>query len=157
MKEYTIGALFTHNFSHVLMVHKTKPDWQKGKMNLPGGKIEDNETVFECVSREFTEETGLAVPYWKYIGMIENIELDYKVHFLTAVLSKGDYHAAKSLTDELVEWVYVNEIFRNQNKFISNIPWLVCFAENMHNQNNFDVLQFGHFKYSKENSVFYTM
>lgn len=43
----------------VLLIEKLKPEWQKGKFNLPGGKIEPNESIHEAAQRELQEETGI--------------------------------------------------------------------------------------------------
>lgn len=59
MKKYTIGALFTPDFRRVLLIQKSRPEWQKGKLNLPGGHIEDDEDGPLCVAREFEEEAGV--------------------------------------------------------------------------------------------------
>ena len=42
----------------VLLIEKKHPAWQAGRFNLPGGKIEDEETIHEAASRELLEETG---------------------------------------------------------------------------------------------------
>lgn len=44
----------------VLLILRNKDDWQKGKLNLPGGKIEPGETPIEAAFRELKEETGIA-------------------------------------------------------------------------------------------------
>jgi 8-oxo-dGTP pyrophosphatase MutT (NUDIX family) len=41
-----------------LVVVKDKPAWQDGKLNLPGGKIEEGETPEEAATRELMEESG---------------------------------------------------------------------------------------------------
>ena len=41
-----------------LLVLKDKPAWQKGKLNLPGGKIEEGETPEQAATRELKEEAG---------------------------------------------------------------------------------------------------
>lgn len=43
----------------VLLIERQKPDWQEGKLNLVGGKINDDEDLIAAAEREFTEETGL--------------------------------------------------------------------------------------------------
>ena len=40
--------------SHVLLVQKLRPAWQVGKYNLPGGKIEEDETIHDAAVRELT-------------------------------------------------------------------------------------------------------
>lgn len=44
---------------HFLLIEKAKPAWQKGKFNLPGGKIEEGETPIEAAIRELWEESGI--------------------------------------------------------------------------------------------------
>ena len=43
----------------VLIVKKDRPEWQKGRYNLPGGKIEEGEFPEEAAIRELEEEAGL--------------------------------------------------------------------------------------------------
>ena len=42
----------------------------KDYLDIPGGKIEDNETSFETSIREFKEETGVIVKEQKYRGKL---------------------------------------------------------------------------------------
>lgn len=48
----------------VLLCLRLKDDWQKGKFNLIGGRIEKGESVIDAAIRELHEESGLspAVP-----------------------------------------------------------------------------------------------
>lgn len=161
MKRYTIGAVFNADFSRVLLILKNKPDWQKGKFNLPGGSMElvDNktgsnydkrktkwETPQECISREFKEETDLDIPFqnWQHIGTIDNPG-NYSVEFLTSIHYPELNGLPKSMTDEKVEWHDVDDLPQN---VISNIHWLVPFAKNIWKQGNADGLKFGKFEYA---------
>lgn len=45
--------------SKTLFVLKDRPNWQKGRLNLPGGKIEDGESPEQAALRELKEESGL--------------------------------------------------------------------------------------------------
>lgn len=145
MKKYTIGALFTPDFEEVLLIEKQRPDWQKGRLNFPGGHIEDGEVGCECVSREFKEEANVLIKPmdWFYIGMIEN-EGEYFVEFFAAVYNENEHGDVKSLTSEELHWVNCDKL---PSKVISNLHWLVPFAKNFFNQGNADNLAFGHFMY----------
>lgn len=151
MKKYTIGALFTPDFKRVLLILKSKPKWQAGKFNLPGGTIEEGEDCFECVSREFKEETNLDIPIenWHYIGKIENAD-NYYVEFLTSIYYESLNGKMEKLTDEQPVWVNSESLPDN---VISNLHWLIPFAKNVFNQGNADVLKFGNFSYKYENPI----
>ncbi len=43
----------------VVLVDKTSPSWQIGRLNLPGGKVEPGETPVRAAVRELREETSL--------------------------------------------------------------------------------------------------
>ena len=61
MKLLTVGIVFDAKLEQVLLVHKQKPDWQIGKLNGMGGKVEEGESVVECMSRECLEETCIEI------------------------------------------------------------------------------------------------
>ena len=44
----------------VAVVRKTKPSWQAGRFNFPGGKIEARESPLTAAIRENIEEVGIA-------------------------------------------------------------------------------------------------
>jgi 8-oxo-dGTP diphosphatase len=46
---------------HVLVAQRAKPGASKGLFTLPGGVVEAGETLLEAVTREVSEETGIAV------------------------------------------------------------------------------------------------
>lgn len=59
-KEYVLGFAFSRNGKEVVLIEKQKPDWQKGKINGIGGKIEaDDVNQLHAMIREFREETGV--------------------------------------------------------------------------------------------------
>src|SRR5882672_6915589 len=71
---YVCGFMMSYDLMQFLLIRKTHPEWQKGKLNGIGGKIERKEvltsndagweswlmeTPFEAMIREFHEETGI--------------------------------------------------------------------------------------------------
>lgn len=44
--------------AETLLVLKDKPAWQRGKLNLPGGKVEEGESPEQAATRELKEEAG---------------------------------------------------------------------------------------------------
>lgn len=61
--DYSIGLLHCHG--SIIMLRKAKPEWQKGKLNLPGGELLPDENFRECIIREFKQETGIDFLDWK--------------------------------------------------------------------------------------------
>src|SRR5687767_6774354 len=126
---YTIGALFTKDFGHVLLIGKEKPDWQKEKLNFPGGKVESDEDYAACISREFKEETDINIsPFdWALIGKIENGP-EYEVGFLTAVYDPEVHGEWCQTTKEIPFWIKTTEI--HNYRVVGNLYWLIPFAMN---------------------------
>jgi 8-oxo-dGTP diphosphatase len=59
MQEYVIVWTQRGNSQEeTLLVLKDKPEWQKGRLNLPGGSVEPGETPEQAATRELKEETG---------------------------------------------------------------------------------------------------
>lgn len=73
-KEYVLvypRVVNTRVCKEILLVEKDRPDWQKGRLNLVGGKIEPEETPEDAAIRELWEEAGLAaLPNVKTVGKI---------------------------------------------------------------------------------------
>ena len=59
MSMYVLGFIFSKE--RVLLIQKAKPEWQAGKMNGIGGKLEKFETLHNAMQRECLEETGINI------------------------------------------------------------------------------------------------
>jgi 8-oxo-dGTP pyrophosphatase MutT (NUDIX family) len=62
MKTYVLGFVFDRRYNNVLLVEKARPEWQAGKLNGLGGKVEVGELPAAAMIRELREETNQALP-----------------------------------------------------------------------------------------------
>lgn len=105
MTEYVCGFMFSEDRENVLLIQKDRPEWQAGKLNGVGGKIEfvDQERVkfdeafhnysvapcFYAMTREFKEEVG-----------IETHEQDW-THFATLEGSNSRVYCFKTVSNKI--------------------------------------------------------
>lgn len=59
MDYVVVFAKLVSNSDQILVVEKNKPEWQAGRYNLVGGKIEAGESPEQAAIRELEEESGL--------------------------------------------------------------------------------------------------
>src|SRR5688500_4592906 len=63
--DYVLALLFTADAREVVLVRKTRPPWQAGRVNALGGKLLDGESLVEAARREVREEAGVDVERWE--------------------------------------------------------------------------------------------
>lgn len=68
MKKYVLAFAFNEAANKIVLIEKQNPEWQRGKLNGVGGKIEKSETAEEAIVREFFEETGVCVNNFESFG-----------------------------------------------------------------------------------------
>ncbi len=95
--DYVVGIIWDEDFENCVLIRKNRPDWQAGKMNGVGGKIENNEIPLSAMIRECKEESGLDIQYWFELGS-KNVN-DGILYYFTANSNLGDI---QSMTDEVV-------------------------------------------------------
>lgn len=128
-QKYVVGFLFNEKRDRVLLIQKERPSWQKGLWNGVGGKIEENETRDHAMVREFEEETGLYVDYWRFYAVIRGVS--YTVYFYYAVSLEFD--VAKTTTDEIILDFPIKDI--PELAAIPNLVWLIPMALDKYVQN----------------------
>lgn len=117
MTDYVLGFLFDLKQKHVLLIKKNKPDWQKGKLNGVGGKIEI-ELPFDAMVREFKEETGIQYNNWREVCNMHGSDWNCRVFtgFSDLIWSYTN------LTDEVL---YIHHIESLPANCLPSIHWLV--------------------------------
>ncbi len=71
IRRYAVGGIICKNGT-VLLLRRRKNDFLGGIYDLPGGKVESNESLKAALSREVEEETSLRVRAIKrYLGFFD--------------------------------------------------------------------------------------
>jgi len=84
VRRYVLGFCFDFAYKHVVLIHKLKPDWQFGRLNGVGGKIEvgAGEGAVAAMVREFAEETGGSLGdrvEWRPFGRLRDAAGEWEV------------------------------------------------------------------------------
>lgn len=124
MIKYVCGFLFDKEVQNVILIEKQKPDWQKGKLNGVGGKVEGKEPRIEAMRREFQEETGLF--HEKWIRFCEISGTDWLVTFYYGIDDKNQFLYAETKEAEEVCLIEIDSL--DQFDCISNLQWLIPLA-----------------------------
>jgi ADP-ribose pyrophosphatase YjhB (NUDIX family) len=105
--------------SKVLMVRRKKEPF-KDRLALPGGFVNEGETVEEAMRREAMEETSLEVEPIDLLGVYSDPKRDPRKHIVTVVfigiiVGGGSSRAGDDAAS--IEWVKIADIERQQIAF----------------------------------------
>ncbi len=123
----------------ILFVKRTKQDWQEGRYNLIGGKIEEGETPIEAVERELLEESGLT-PFSIDVTdpplKIPDANIQYGIIkgswgiVYCFKVRTGMDQELKPFTGEVQpEWLYFDEV-KDSNLLIPNLKVIIPLMKN---------------------------
>lgn len=123
MNKFVVGFIFSKDKQQTLLIKKNRPNWQVGKYNGVGGKVEEGELPIAAMQRECIEECGLDIGVWKERGIIQGE--GYSVHVFLAEQSIQDMLIATTWnkTDESVSVFRLDELDLVQA--IPQLNWLV--------------------------------
>jgi 8-oxo-dGTP diphosphatase len=94
----------------VLLIRRGREPF-KGQWAIPGGRIEENETVEQCLKREMKEETNLDVEPIRLVGIYSDPKRDPRGIIAASYLVKRISGEPKAGDDaEEVKWFPLEEI-----------------------------------------------
>ncbi len=86
MRPFACDMILIEN-NKILLIRRSRQPF-KDEWAIPGGRIEDNETVEECLKREMKEETGLDVASIRLTGIYSDPKRDPRLIIAAAFLVK---------------------------------------------------------------------
>ncbi len=107
-KRVGVGVI-RHGQGEILISRRLVKGEMGGLWEFPGGKVEANETVVECIEREIREELGIQVLVQEHLVTIEH---QYAKFRLTLFVHNCQYVGGEpqALESEEIRWVTPEEI-----------------------------------------------
>lgn len=108
---------FLINDNKVIVI-KYKTDKNKDYYDIPGGKIEENESAIDTSIREFKEETGIEIINQKYKGNVvveyPNMIFDFDIYLV------NDYKGnPQEFEENCSMWINIEDLLNENKKFPS--------------------------------------
>lgn len=132
-REWVVGFLMDDEAEHVVLIRKNRPEWQAGKLNGVGGKVESGETPAEAMVREFEEETFVRITSWHHFANLEWEE--GLVRFFRSFHPLRVLELCRTATDETVERHRIHDLLApgpGRASVTPNLLWLIPLAAHRH-------------------------
>ncbi|MCI8617188.1 MAG: NUDIX domain-containing protein [Clostridia bacterium] len=115
MKKLNVILVYNKEENKILMCKREKEPY-KGKFNLVGGKVEQNEDELNAAYRELQEETGITENDIKLTHMMN---LQYKMSDMELEVFTGKLNKDVELIEEVnkLYWMNKEDNFFNKEKF----------------------------------------
>lgn len=128
---YTVGFMFSDpDPSHVVLIKKQRPPWQRSKLNGVGGMIHvGKEQARTAMVREFFEETGVETYHsdWEMFLTLDHAE--WTVHFFRGFRERELLDGVKPTGDEYPSVYSVDAILgAYKGDLVDNLPWVIPMA-----------------------------
>lgn len=118
---FVLALLFTRDASQLVLMRRTRPAWQAGRVNALGGKLAPGESPLAAARREVREEAGVDVAAWEEFLVWSDPE--YRMHAVRAFDDRA--LEARSCEDQPVFLADASGLPPNA---IGNLRWLVPLA-----------------------------
>lgn len=115
MKKLNVIIVYNKEEDRILMCKREKEPY-KGKFNLVGGKVEENEDELHAAYRELQEETGITN---KDIYLTHIMNFQYEISDIELEVYAGKLNKDVNLVEEVnkLYWIDKNENFFDMDKF----------------------------------------
>lgn len=115
MKKLNVVIVYNKTEDKILMCYRKKEPY-KGKYNLVGGKLENNESEIDGAYRELEEETGITQ---NDIKLYHLMNFQYKIIDLELEVFVGKLNKEVKLVEEVnkLYWIDKSENFFDKEKF----------------------------------------
>ena len=115
MKKLNVIIVYNKEEDKILMCKREKEPY-KGKFNLVGGKVEQDEDELHAAYRELREETGITN---KDITLTHIMNFQYKMQDMELEVYAGKLNKSVDLIEELnrLYWIDKNENFFELEKY----------------------------------------
>ena len=93
-----------------VLIAKRRRAFMGYSWEFPGGKLEGNETLEECLKREIKEELGVAIDVFQFLCShkhVLNCQTAINLYAYEASYVSGDFHLKDH---EEIQWVSINEL-----------------------------------------------
>jgi 8-oxo-dGTP diphosphatase len=125
-QKYVVGFMMDPLLSKVVLIRKARPEWQSGRLNGVGGKVEPGEGAVQAMHREFKEEAGVDGLDWKQF-----LTLDTPRSNLSFFRCTGNIHKAVTVTDEDVAVYDIHDVM-DRCDTMPNLRWCIQMARTFH-------------------------
>ena len=115
MKKLNLILVYNQDEDKILMCQRAKEPF-KGKFNLVGGKVEQNEEELHAAYRELQEETGITE---QDISLAHLMNFQYPLNDMELEVFYGKLNKEVKLIEEVnhLQWMDKQENFFDYNKF----------------------------------------
>jgi 8-oxo-dGTP pyrophosphatase MutT (NUDIX family) len=143
-KPYVLGFIVCLESNEVLLIEKTKPQWQAGYLNGIGGKVEmvaENyyEKAHAAMAREAYEECGLRIGEDRWIYFADMQSENWIVWCFVAVVDHHTFKEAETQEAEKIKVINLHNIHWQNGALLGNIAWLINMGlDAYHNGGSFE-------------------
>lgn len=117
-----VGAIIVDSRDRILILKRSPNEYYAGLWDLPGGKVEDGETLLQAVVREAKEESGLRInPENRHFYVFKYQDKNFDIYGFKAKIISGEVFLSEEHSK--FKWIYKSEI--RKIKFVPSAKAIV--------------------------------